>query len=124
MIAIIISAFVVSCISFTITWTSIFRPIREKIGSWHPKLDELMHCPWCFSHYVAFIMVYTSELEVPIVSDIAFYQFMFTSFAIIGISGVIHYILLRAYEPVAKASVMRQLEKVNKKGVPQTQEKS
>jgi len=35
----------------------IFRPLRNKISSWHPWLKELLSCGYCFSVWVAFAAV-------------------------------------------------------------------
>lgn len=39
----------VACISWTVTKTKIFKPIREKLG-W-----EVLKCPYCLSFWVALL---------------------------------------------------------------------
>lgn len=106
-----ISAFVCAAVSFTITVTSIFERIRNLIGSIHPKLDQLMHCPWCLGHYVIAIFLLTCKIKLICVSDYQLYNFLFTLFYMICIVGLVHYILVRAYEPIAKAEALRNLQK-------------
>jgi hypothetical protein len=102
----------VSSASFTITFTSMFKWFREWVSPWHHKIEELVHCPWCFSHWVTFLVL-------GIVGDwfnfsgIGFVDFLLTSFAITLFSGLGHYVILRAYEPVAKAMAARTIQKLN-----------
>lgn len=112
----IISAiFVSAAISFTVTTTSIFGGLRELVSKIHHKLEELIFCPWCFNHYVVFTMLLTSNIQLLNISNNYLYNFLFTSFCIIGGAGVLHYVLLRAYEPVQKVMMMRQMEKLQAK---------
>ena len=106
-------ALCVAAISFTITTTSMFTWLRNIFSWMHPKLEELIHCPWCLAHWITFIIMLTADVPLIWVSN-TFYSFMFTAFAIIAIAGLVHYVLLRAYEPVAKAMVSRKLEKLAK----------
>ena len=48
-------------ISYTICCTSIFKGIREWLSKFHHKLEELIHCPYCFSHYVIIVIMLTTE---------------------------------------------------------------
>ena len=102
--SILIAALCCGSISFTITFTSLFKPLRDWIGSFHPKLDELIHCPWCFNHYVVFVYM------IVVVDLYGILDFLVHWFAIIGLGGIVHYVLLRAYEPVAKALTSRKIE--------------
>lgn len=106
------AALCIAAVSHTIAFTSIFKGVRELVSRLHPKLEELIHCPWCLSHYVAAFVLFTSN-DLPYVqfSDNVFINFMFTWFAFVAISGLCHYVLLRAYEPVAKAMMLREQQK-------------
>jgi hypothetical protein len=110
-ITLMLTAFAVSSISFTVTFTGLFKEVREVISAQHHKLEELIHCPWCFSHWVTFFIVLLSSSTISF-TGIGLFDFFITSFAITGVSGLFHYVLLRAYEPVAKAMVHRQIEKM------------
>ena len=103
LITIITLGLVVSGISFTLSVTSIFEWLRTGIGKIHPKLEELFRCPWCLSHYVAIIVMLSLNFFYH-----SFIDFIVYWFEIITISGIIHYILLRAYEPVAKTEAIRK----------------
>jgi len=133
---IIISALVVSAISFNVSMSWIFLNFREWISSKSKFLEKLIHCPWCFAHYVTFVMLLViPSLIIDVVpkqsiSDIIFHfsllkditqvfinflvlsiNFLFTSFSIVGLTGLIHYILLIAYDPAKKAEKLREIEK-------------
>jgi len=100
-------------ISFTITSTSIFLWLRELIAPVHHKLEELIHCPWCLSHYITLGLLFVFDTNI----TFTFYNvcyFILQWFAIQGIIGLLHYVYLRAYEPVAKAMMRRELEKLQR----------
>lgn len=108
--SIIIAALCCAGISFTITTTSIFKFLRDWVSDIHPKLDELIHCPWCFNHYVVLSYLFlTTDF-----AESNFVGFMTAWFTVVCLGGCIHYILLRAYEPVAKATAVRNLQKKTK----------
>lgn len=100
-------------ISFTITTTSMFTWFREMVASWGVhKLEELVFCPWCFSHYVTLVILLTSNVIGINIFNNNIANFLFTWFTIQAVIGLLHYVLLRAYEPVAKAMGNRALNKL------------
>lgn len=101
---IIMLALAVSAISFTISFTSIFMGVREWISRIHPKLEELIHCPWCLSHYVALVAMFTAGKYT------GFIDFVAQWFAMICLSGLCHYVLLRAYKPVMENMMNRKID--------------
>lgn len=111
MTSFIIISLCCAAVSFTITTTSIFRPLRDWVSKFHHKLEELIHCPWCLNHYVVvFVLIFGN----PISFYDNFADFIVGWFSVVGAGGLIHYVLLRAYEPVAKATAIRNLEKVKR----------
>ncbi len=50
-------SFVTASISFTVTETKIFKPLREWTKSKNVFLGELVSCGYCFGHWVAFVLV-------------------------------------------------------------------
>ena len=99
-------------ISYTICYTSIFVWLREWLSKYHHKLEELIHCPYCFCHYVILtIMLTTDGVLVPI-SQSTLYNFLFTWFCIVCVTSLLHCIMLIAYEPVIKFMTDRRLEKL------------
>jgi len=110
---IIYIALLVGAISFTITTTSIFLSVRELISKWGHKLEELIHCPWCLSHYIAAIVLLITK-DIILFTDIWIINFILTLFVIVAGSGLFHAIILVAYKPVAENMVRRQIAKMKK----------
>lgn len=108
-------SFCIAAISFTISTTSIFKWLRDLISAIHPKLEELIHCPYCLSHWITFaVMIPLVGLYQPvIISGIYLYDFIINIFAITGLCALQHFIMLRAYEPVTRAMLRKELEKLN-----------
>ncbi len=61
---IIYLAFVTASLSFTITETKLFLPIRERVKRKSSFFGELISCGYCFGHWLAFalVAVYRSRL--------------------------------------------------------------
>ena len=113
----LIIALCVAAISFTISTTSMFKWLRELVSPIHYKIEELIHCPYCLSHWITFIILLIVPNHILKIWEsqgiiVNIFNYLFTSFSVIGIVGMIHYILLRSYEPVAKAMMYRHKEKV------------
>jgi hypothetical protein len=49
------------------------------------------------------------------ITPYVWFNFLFTMFVLTTISGLIHNILLKAYEPVAKAAAFRAIQKAKEK---------
>lgn len=102
-------------IGFTITTTSMFYWLRELVSPIHHKIEELIHCPWCLGHYIVLIiMLLSKKLEYIVIFDIVWMDFIFTWFVIISMMGILQFVLLRAFKPVAQAMTDRALSKLNK----------
>jgi hypothetical protein len=54
---IIYLSFVTASISFTVTETKIFQPVREWAKRKNSFLGEFLSCGYCFAHWVAFALV-------------------------------------------------------------------
>lgn len=105
-----------AAISFTITTTSMFTWFREGVASLGVhKLEELVFCPWCFSHYVTLTILLTSDAPVISLNGYHLYNFLFTWFAIQTMVGLLHCVLLLAYQPVAKAMLNRKLAQMKER---------
>lgn len=114
MIYILTVALCAACISYTITRTSIFLWLRNIVGKIHTKLDELIHCPYCFAHYVVLTIMFTTKnlsTKLIQINDSVVYNFLFTWFCIICLVCLIHYIMLLAYKPVAETETFRKMRK-------------
>ena len=99
-------------ISFTITTTSIFIWLRELVSLIHKKLEELIHCPWCLGHYISLAMIIIFRNEIIFLPINFWLHLIINWFSVMCISGLLHYVLLRTYEPVAKAMFNREIMKL------------
>ncbi len=106
------AAFCVAAITFTISVTSIAKPLREVVSKIHEKLDELIHCPWCLSFWFLLIILSTWNVPSMDVFGWPYANFIFTLFSIYTICGLLHFVLLRTYKPIAEMLVDRKLEKL------------
>lgn len=50
-------SFVAASISFTVTETRLYKPLRELVKRKNSFLGKLISCGYCFSHWVAFVLV-------------------------------------------------------------------
>lgn len=113
---IIFVALCAASISYTICWASIFKWLREWLSKYHHKLEELIHCPYCFGHYVILtIMLTTKDIETHVVpiSGYIIYDFLFTWFCIVCVTSLLHFVMLLAYKPVIDYMTHRMFEKLN-----------
>ncbi len=55
--SVIYLAFITASLSFTVTETKIFSPLREWIKKHNTFWGELLSCGYCFGHWVAFALV-------------------------------------------------------------------
>lgn len=99
----------VAAISYTVSFTSIFAGLREKVER-HTPFGELIHCPYCLSHYVAFIIMLFIDPFFDFCANPVI-NFIISWFAVIGGVALAHYIMLLAYIPVAQAGLERRLSK-------------
>ncbi|TWU31264.1 hypothetical protein S225a_22100 [Candidatus Brocadiaceae bacterium S225] len=53
-----------SSISFTVTETKMFLPVRELVKRKNSLLGELISCGYCFGHWVAFVLVAICQLKL------------------------------------------------------------
>lgn len=73
----LLQLFVVSAVvmgmSQTLAKEKIFAPLREKLGGKDTWLGYLVSCPYCVSHWIAFVLVpLTGSYFVPIAPDWGF----------------------------------------------------
>jgi hypothetical protein len=52
----IILSFITASISFTVTETKLFKRLREWVKERNAFFGELLHCGYCFGHWVAFAL--------------------------------------------------------------------
>ena len=107
LVANLVLALCVSSISFTITRAGIFEGFRQWCeDNLVDKLDELIHCPYCVSHYAALIGLLITQTIFNITGWVII-DFCITWFAIVAVSAVFHAIMLWGYRPVADTEYER-----------------
>ena len=90
-----------------------FKWFRELVSPIHSKIEDLVHCPYCLGHYVAIFVLIITKYRIKC-TDIEIINFIFTWFAVMGCVACMHFIMTRAYEPIARAMTARKLEQLNK----------
>lgn len=63
---VIYMSFVTASISFTVTETQLFKPIREWVKNRSAFFGKMLNCGYCFGHWVSFglVAVYKPKLFV------------------------------------------------------------
>ena len=108
----IVGAFAVGAITFTTSQSGIFKEVRDWMGRLHPKIDDLIHCPWCSSFWGSvifmFIAMFLADLPLFIISSYTWFNILVILFAFHAVTGFVHYILILAYAPIAKNEMARK----------------
>lgn len=105
-------------VSYTITWAGIFSRLRDFVSRWGRWFEDLIHCPYCFCHYVILVIMLTTrnlgEYLIRI-NDVGIYNFLFTWFVIVCLTSLLHAVMLIAYKPVAEFETYRKMRAERKK---------
>lgn len=101
-----------AAISFTITTTSIFEWLRELVSPLHYKLEELIHCPWCLGHYICLIFLLFINKATVFFNINIMVHYILNWFFVVGVMGICHFVLLKAYQPIAKMMAERMIKKM------------
>lgn len=80
----LIQALAVSALSITIARAKIMAPLRERSKG---KLRELLHCPYCLSHWVSFGIV--GVVDIPHMGNTPYVDYPLYAFGLIGLSALI-----------------------------------
>jgi hypothetical protein len=109
----LVLSFFVASVSFTISVTSIFSWLRELVAKIHPKLEELIFCPYCLGHYICLITLGILNPDIPVVTTNGYINFLIIWLSIMTPVSLFHYVMLRAYQPVAETMSYRKWVKDN-----------
>ena len=74
-----------ACISFTVTETKLFKPLREWLLKKIPFLGNLFSCGYCFGHWVAFALV--ALYQPRLFNGFGFLDYFLTALVIAWFSG-------------------------------------
>lgn len=120
-LALVAVALCAASISFTVTMAGMFEGFRNWVYNKSNFFGKLITCPYCFGHYVIFIILGIGWFgNIPFLAVMEFdgtwfprlFNFLFTSFTVIGAMALFHYIIILAYEPVMKIKAQREVAKL------------
>ena len=106
-------------ISYTISCAGIFEGLRRVVTKWGTWFEDLIHCPYCLGHYVSLAIVLITFFDgsnlISIV-DWTVFDLLFTWFACVCLMSLFHFVMIRAYKPIAESETIRKIkEKLNSK---------
>lgn len=110
----LIISLAVASVSYTVTQTPLFKPFRDLVGRIHPKIDQLFHCPYCFGHWLTFAVIWYTDNPISFVKYGYYYpaiDFLISSFAVMGAAAVLHFLIVRAYEPIIREQFEREMRR-------------
>lgn len=110
----LVVALCAASISYTVCYASLFLWLREWVSKFHSKLEELIHCPYCFCHYVILTIMLTTDNVRQYLFDISgylVYDFLFTWFCIVCVTSLLHCVMLISYRPIMEYMAHRKIEK-------------
>lgn len=113
----IIAAGIVSGVmSFTITMSALFAPLRlwmEKEGKF---VGDLFQCPHCLGYYISLfwsILLFKRDVfHGDYLNVYNWLLFIFIWFLVVGIMSLYHKPVLTAYDPVIKIKAQKNLDKL------------
>lgn len=83
-----------STVSMTVTKSKVAEPFRAFLSHHSPWLGKLFSCPYCFSHWTAFALVYLTKIQV---FPNWFVNFFVVAFAIVSLSTVLSATMWRLF---------------------------
>jgi hypothetical protein len=100
---VIVLAFAVSSISMTLSKARIFKPIRRWINARNKWLGELVDCPYCTIHWVAFAAIAIYR-PVVVVSGLRILDLFVSAFVVIAVASVVSGWIFQAFAGTASAA--------------------
>ena len=110
-ISLIFLSLMVSVISLTITKARIFYALRKKVDEKNKWLGDLIHCPYCTSHWIALFVVINYHPTV-INSGNAIKDGLVSVFSIVAFSTIFSWIIYRSYKGLDLPEDQDQFEEV------------
>lgn len=86
-----------SAVSVTVTKAKIFAGLRELIGTKNAWLGELVSCPYCFSHWLAFA---ATAIYRPVLVDSGFWplDLAVTAMVMVALAAFSSGLIIRAFQ--------------------------
>lgn len=54
-------------LSFIITFSALFKPLRDKVGGWHPLIAKFLNCVMCNGFWCGLLVYWQREHEIMII---------------------------------------------------------
>jgi hypothetical protein len=94
LLALIPMSLAVYAISVTVTTSVLFRDLRKRIRLRNTTAGNLVSCPYCFSHWTAFLVCGLSNVQLGITPNL-FLNWVFVSLAVVGLANLFSYTFLK-----------------------------
>ena len=111
---ILIVALCSASISYTISCAGIFEGLRKVVTKWGRWFEDLIHCPYCLGHYVTLavlgITFYNNREFFYAITGWVIIDFLIIWFTCVCIMSLLHFVMVRAYKPVAESETFRKLK--------------
>jgi len=89
---ILAAAFITEALTELVIKSVLFKPLRAVVSKWGSWFGELLSCGYCFSFWVAAVVVCVARPVVPM-SGNGYLDLFFTLFIVQRLSNVIHNIV-------------------------------
>jgi hypothetical protein len=96
----VVAACVTATITLTISRALIFSPLRKFLSSRVPFLGDLVNCPYCLSHWVAFLIATIFYEHVRLYSSNYVVNLLIGAFTIIPLSAVFMAIIFKCIDTI------------------------
>lgn len=104
---------IAASISYTVCCAGIFEKLRNWVTKWGHWFEDLIHCPYCFGHYVTLALIaitYNRNYDLfALFTGNRIIDFILMWFACVCIMSIWHFIMVRAYKPVAESETLRKV---------------
>ena len=83
----VLTALAVSAVAITLSHAKVSSGLRKWLNVKAPLFGSLLSCPYCVSHWLAFIIMFLNPL--PIVAGGGFLNWLVGSFALVGAAAIL-----------------------------------
>ena len=76
-------------VSVTISQSKLFAPVRDKVSAGRPWLGELVSCPYCLGHWVAWCLCVYNNWFTGMVFPVLLWPGLLTWLAVVSVSALV-----------------------------------
>jgi ABC-type phosphate/phosphonate transport system permease subunit len=98
-VTVVVLALAVSAASMTLTKAKLFSPIRDRIDNRSEWFGELVGCPYCMSHWLAFAATAVYQPRI-VHSGTELFDYFVTALAIVALAAFSSGLIFRAFSGV------------------------